>query len=184
MNTLKLGLGLVAFIAVGVLGGCSSPQAPDVSDNIHKTLDQQPNLKDVSVKDDRQNGVVTLGGTVANDSDKAQAETIAKQMAGGQIVSNQIAVRPPNDSTAKTVESDTDGGIKKNLDAALAQNHLKDVVKYDVDKGVVTLKGDVNSAAQRSQAEKIAASVPNVTQVVNELQLKHTKATTTKPAGL
>lgn len=95
MKAFTYSLGLLAFSAAVFLGACSSPQAPDVSSNIHNALNQQANLKDVSVKDDRTNGVVTLGGSVPSDADKAQAESIAKSMAGGQIVSDEIAVRPP-----------------------------------------------------------------------------------------
>jgi osmotically-inducible protein OsmY len=73
-------------------------------------------LKDVSVSQDRDKGVVTLTATTASDSDKAQAESIAKSIAGSQVVANEIAVRPPHDaSTAKKVESDTDSAIDKNL---------------------------------------------------------------------
>jgi osmotically-inducible protein OsmY len=37
---------------------------------------------------------------------------------------------------------------------------------------VLTLKGDVDTSDQRQQVEKLAASVPNVQQVVNELDVK------------
>jgi osmotically-inducible protein OsmY len=37
------------------------------------------------------------------------------------------------------------------------------------------LKGDVDTPAQRQQVEKLAASVPNVQQVVNELDVKGAK---------
>ena len=48
-----------------------------------KSLDQA-NLKEVSVSQDRDKGVVTLGGRVATDGDKSQAESLAKSIAGGQ----------------------------------------------------------------------------------------------------
>jgi osmotically-inducible protein OsmY len=54
---------------------------------------------------------------------------------------------------------------------------LKKGITYDVKNGVVTLKGDVNSDARRSQVESVTASVPNVRQVVNEIQVKNRKAT-------
>jgi osmotically-inducible protein OsmY len=50
-------------------------------------------------------------------------------------------------------------------------------VKYGVTTGVVTLTGEVNSQRKRSEAERVASSVPNVQQVVNELQVKDQKAT-------
>jgi osmotically-inducible protein OsmY len=151
-------------------------QSPDVSDSIRKSLDQA-GLKDVSVSQDRDKGVVTLGGHVAADADKSQAESIAKSIATGQVVANQIAVMPPSgESEAKAVNSDLDKAIEKNLDAALIQNKLHKSVKYDVKNSVVTLTGEVNSQSKRAQAEQIASAVPNVKQVVNDLQIKNQKA--------
>lgn len=62
----------------------------------------------------------------------------------------------------------------------LVQHRLKRDVRYDVTNGVVTLKGDVFSQSQRASIEKLAEQVPNVKQVVNELEVKHQKATSTK----
>ncbi len=53
-------------------------------------------------------------------------------------------------------------------------------VSRDRDKGVVTLTGNVISQEVRQQAQTLAASIPNVQQVVNELQVKNQKATGTK----
>ena len=89
----------------------------------------------------------------------------------------QIAVVPPGvESDAKAVNSDLDKGIEENLDAALIQNEMHESVKYDVKNGVVTLTGEVNSQSKRATGEKVASRVPNVQQVVNELQVKGQKA--------
>jgi osmotically-inducible protein OsmY len=137
----------------------------------------QAGLKDVSVSQDREKGVVTLKGSTTSDSDKAQAESIAKSIASSQVVANEIAVRPPGEeSTARKVESDTDKGIEKNLDAALVSAKLDNDVKYSVKNGVITLKGNVNSQAQRKAVQSLAENVPNVKQVVNELKVENQKA--------
>ena len=178
MKSLKQCLTMVMLLAIGGLVGCSrtSKLSPDVSDSIRKSLDQA-GLKAASVTQDRDKGVVTLSGNVAKDADKAQAESIATSIATGQVVSNQIAVVPPGgESAAKAVNSDLDAGIDKNLDAALIQNKLHKGVKYDVKSGVVTLTGEVSSQSKRDQVEKVASAVPNVQQVVNELQVKDQKA--------
>jgi hyperosmotically inducible periplasmic protein len=182
MRKFILPISLFTLLAVGALAGCSSEptKSPDVSDSIRKSLDQA-GLKDVKVSQDRTRGVVTLAGEVPSDMDKSQAQTIANSLAGGQVVADQIAVVPPAaESDAKAVNSDLDKGIEKNLDAALIQNRLNKQVKYDVKSGVVTLTGEVNSQAKRAYAEKVAAAVPNVQQVVNELQVKDQKASATK----
>src|SRR5512146_1416270 len=119
MKTLKLCLSFLALVVIVALVGCSqrATQSPDVSDSIRKSLDQA-GLKDVSVSQDRDKGVVTLGGHVAAEADKSQAESIAKSIAVGQVVANEIAVTPPGaESEAKAVSSDLDQGIEKNLHA-------------------------------------------------------------------
>jgi len=124
---------------------------------------------------------VTLGGHVTAEADKAQAESLAKSIAGEQVIANQIAVTPPGvEGEAKAVNSDLDAGIEKNLDAALITNRVNKGVKFDVKHGVVTLTGEVNSKTQRARAEKVASSVPNVKQVVNELEITNPKATSSK----
>ena len=155
-------------------------KSPDVSASIRTSLDQA-GFKDVSVIQDREKGVVTLNGHVAADGDKAQAESIATSMAGGQVVSDQIAVVPLGaESDARAMNSDLDRGIEQNLDAALIQSKLHDGVKYAVKNHVVTLTGEVDSQSKRQDAENVAASVPNVQQVVNELQVKKQKASSTE----
>src|SRR5512141_2979379 len=179
MKTLKLWLGFLALLVIVALVGCSQTarQSPDVSDSIRRSLDQA-GLKDVSVSQDRDKGVVTLGGHVAADSDKSQAESIARSIAGTQVVSNQIAVLPLGvESEAKTVNSELDKAIEHNLDAALIQEKLHESVKYAVKNHVVTLSGEVDSQSKRARAERVASAVPNVQQVVNELQVKGQKAT-------
>ena len=135
--------------------------------------------KDVSISQDRDKGVVTLGGHVAAEADKSQAESIAKSIAGTEVVANQIAVIPPGGaSEAKSVQLWTwTRGIQNNLDAALIQDGLHDRVKYSVNNHVVTLTGEVNSQSKRAQAETVALAIVNVQQVVNELQVKGQKAT-------
>src|ERR1017187_3531056 len=177
MKKLGLSVAMLTLLAVGILAGCSKTTAsPDVADSIRKSLDQA-GLKSVAVSQDRDKGIVTLSGQVASENDKLQAETLAKSYAGTQVVADQIAVIPVGgEKDAKAVNSDLDKGIEKNLDAALIQNKMHDNVKYEVKNGVVTLTGEVNSEDKRTRAEKVGSGVPNVQQVVNDLQVKNQKA--------
>jgi len=179
MKATKLLVILLTLFEIGAVVGCSrfSSKSPDVSGNIRKSLDQA-GLKDVSVSQDLDKGIVTLGGQVASGDQKAQAESLAKSLAGAQVVADQIAVIPAgSEREAKAMNSDLDQGIEKNLDAALIQNKMHQSVTYSVKSGVVTLNGEVNSRAMRGLAEKVATGVPNVQQVVNNLQIKNQKAT-------
>jgi len=171
---------LIAFAIAATLACSDRQKSPDVTANVRHALDQA-GLNDVSVGQDRDKGVVNLTGKVLSDDDKARAESIARSVAGDQVISNEIAVRPKGDeSTAKKVDSDLDSGIDKNLDAMLVQHRLKDDVRYDVNNGVVTLKGNVASQTQRASVEKLAKQVPNVKEVVNKLDVKDQKATSSR----
>jgi hyperosmotically inducible protein len=178
MKMLKPSLALLTVAVVGTLAGCSttSTKAPDVTGSLRASLDQA-GLKDVSVSQDRDKGVVTLSGNVTNDADKSQAESIAKSAAEFEVVSNQIAVVPTGvESKAREINSDLDKGIESNLDAALVENRLHESVKYAVKNHVVTLTGEVDSQSKRARAENVASAVLNVHQVVNELQVRAQKA--------
>jgi len=177
----KLCAGVLAVALAGLMAGCArTPASPAVSDNIRKQLNQA-NIKNVSVSQDRANGVVTLTGNVPSDDVKAQAESIAKGAAGGQVVADEIAVMPANaPSDTRTLYADLDKGIQSNLDAAMIQNRIPGSIRHSAKNGVVTLTGTVNSENARDQAQQVAAGVPNVQQVINELQIKDQKATSNK----
>ncbi len=180
MKALKPYLSVMVVVVLAALAGCTAAtQSADVSDPIQKSL-KQAGFKDVSVSQDRDKGVVTLSGHVTAPGDKAQAEAIAKSLAGPQVVANQIEVIPPGvESEARKVNADLDKGIEANLDAVLIRERLHDNVKYSVKNLVVTLTGDVDSQEKRAHAQDVAATVPNVHQVVNELQVKAQKASST-----
>ncbi len=182
MKTPKLSVALLTILAFGIMVACTKTdqKSPDVSENVRHALDQA-GLKDVSVSQDRDKGVVTLGGTVGSNDAKSQAESVAKSIAAPQVVANEIAVQPSGgEREAKAVNSDLDKGIEENLDAALIQYKMHDDVKYKVKNGVVTLTGNVNSQRRRDQAGQVATGVPNVQQVVNDVQVKDQKASSSK----
>jgi osmotically-inducible protein OsmY len=166
----------MALVMAGLIG-CSSTKAPDVAGNIRNSL-HQAGLNDVSVSQDRDRGVVTLAGHVPQDADKVRAEQIAKSLASGQVVADSIAVLPSgSESAARSINSDLDKGIENNLDAAFKQAGIKGL-SHNVKNGVVTLKGHLNTPAMRNEADRVASGVPNVQQVVNEIDVKLQRATT------
>jgi osmotically-inducible protein OsmY len=176
LNTFIL---VATMLGAGTIGACSSKPAARLASDIDASLDRA-GLVDVTVSQDSDKGVVTLGGHVPADDQKARAEEIAKSLAGGQVVANQIAVITPGaEGDAKKVNEALDKGIENNLDAALVAQKLKDDVRFAVKNHVVTLSGNVETPEARAHAEQVAASVPYVHQVVNELQVRKQKATST-----
>ena len=94
MKTFTVSLIVGAALASYTLTGCAreSTKLPNVSGAVRQSLDQAA-LKDVSVDQDRDKGVVTLGGHVASEDAKRQAESIAKSVAGAQVVANDGIVQ-------------------------------------------------------------------------------------------
>jgi hyperosmotically inducible protein len=92
-------------------------------------------------------------------------------------------VRPSGaESQAKAVDSNLDSAIEDNFKASLKANkHLDDQsIDYSAKNGTLMLKGSVKTAAQKREAEALAKQVPNVQQVVNEIEVKPGKHSTTQ----
>jgi len=145
----------------------------NVKDAVSKAL-EQADLKDVHVSDDNDKNVTTLTGVVHSPEAKEKAAEVAKSAAPGRIIANEVSVQPVGaESRARSIASNVDDGIEKNFKAAITANGLdKAHIRASAKNGVLTLKGTVDTEAQRQEAQKVASSVPNVAQVVNELQVK------------
>lgn len=139
-----------------------------------KTALEQADLKDVSVSEDTDKNTITLGGTLHSEDAKQRAMDVAKANAGTRIVANEVSVQPVGlESEAKKEASNLDDGIESNYKAALIEKGLdKQDISFSVKNGVLKLKGKVKTSVQRSEAEKLAQSIPHVQQVINELAIK------------
>ncbi|MCY3622523.1 MAG: BON domain-containing protein [Gammaproteobacteria bacterium] len=78
------------------------------------------------------------------------------------------------ESTSRTVGEFTDDTtihmiVKRRLIAAEDVRGMR--INVEVDKGIVTLIGKVRSEEERKRALEIAAGVPNVAKVVNQLEV-------------
>jgi hyperosmotically inducible protein len=166
-----------AAILLGTLAvaGChNQPAHLDEKSAVTDSL-KTNNLGDVSVSQDRDKGVMTLTGNVTSDDQKAQAESLVKQAAPDYTVADEIGVRPVGDqSQAGAVASNLDSGIEDNYKASIKANKNLDEqsIHFKAKNGTLVLKGSVRTVAQKKEAESLAKQVPNVQQVVNELEVK------------
>jgi hyperosmotically inducible protein len=171
-----------AAILAGTLAvaGCNhQPSHPDEKAGVTSSLSSNT-LGDISVSQDRDKGVMTLTGNVDSYDRKTEAETLAKQAAPDYTIANEIGVRPAGVNNAGSVASNLDSAIEDNFKAAIkAHNNLDDQSIHCAAKnGTLVLKGTVKTFEQRKEAEGLAKRVPNVQQVVNELEVKPRKHST------
>ena len=161
-----------------VIAGCNKTH-PDEKSAVTTSLNTN-NLNNVSVSQDQEKGVMTLSGNVDNADAKAQAETLAKQAAPDYTIANEIGVRPPQVANAGAVASNLDSAIEDNFKAAIkAHQNLDDQsIHASAKNGTLVIKGSVKTAAQKKEVATLAKQVPNVQQVVNELEVKPGKHST------
>jgi hyperosmotically inducible periplasmic protein len=172
-------IGSAAVAGMLAVAGCNK-QFPDEKTSVTNAMSTN-NLTSVSISQDRQKGVMTLSGNVASDDQKMQAENLAKQAAPDYTIADEIGVQPPGDqSQAKAVTSSLDSAIEDNFKATLkAHRNLEDQsINYEAKNGTLVLKGTVKTERQKDEAAKLAKEVPNVQQVVNEIEVKPTKHST------
>jgi hyperosmotically inducible protein len=124
---------------------------------------------DIDVEVDRAQ--VQLNGFVDSQAQKDRAGEIARSVEGVASVSNNLEVSGGPRSTGEYVD---DKVLFTRVNAALAQNSLTSALTIDVEvnRGVVSLGGHVDSLAQANAAVETAREVSGVTRVVNNLDVR------------
>ncbi|HET9409962.1 MAG TPA: BON domain-containing protein [Candidatus Sulfotelmatobacter sp.] len=173
MNRILLSITLLAGLLLS--SACTNRQADNQSyrDAVSTAL-EQADLKGVTVTEDHDKNTITLGGKLHSDEAKAHAGEVAKSAAPPRTIANEISVQPVGEeSQAKAIDSNLDSAIEKDYKAALISSRLdKQHIRFDAKNGVLTLKGSVQNGTQKQQAQKLAAAIPNVKQVVNEIDVR------------
>lgn len=143
-------------------------------------LDDEVKGRDIDVT--TSNGVVTLTGRVDNEAERRQALALARNTEGVKNVVDRLEIGAGETDTARGPAGKDRIDPVGDLSRPDAWITMKIQSKYFLDsevkgheinvdtvKGVVTLKGSVASAAQKSQAEQLAKDTDGVTRVVNQL---------------
>lgn len=111
-----------------------------------------------------EDGVVRLEGQVDWAFQKNGAGKALEHLLGVKSVINLITLKPRATSSE----------ISRQITSAFTRNAILDAanLKISIDGDKVTLKGTVNSFAEKEQAEHAAWSAPGVMQVESHLQVE------------
>jgi osmotically-inducible protein OsmY len=161
---------------------------------IHSRLDADPQLKaanldvDANVKDN----TVKLSGTVPTEDLRNQAVQTVKAVRPALEITDKIDVKPREISRSEWTEQmasdarerakatgDTIGSSINDawIHAKITSKLIGDTatparkINIDVVNGVVTLRGEVNTTAAKTEAERIAKDTEGVTRVKNILRV-------------
>ena len=117
-------------------------------------------------------GVVTLTGVVGDYSQKVAAARAAHRVRGVLDVAEEIEVRYASPDAV------TDTGLAQAVRHALEWDVLVDDrrIRSTVSEGFVTLEGEVNSLAQREDADRAVRRLKGVRGLLNKITVKPVRA--------
>jgi hyperosmotically inducible periplasmic protein len=173
----------------------------DLEKNVKTKIDSDAQLKAVNIDVDADvaTNQVTLSGTVDSQSLRMKAVELAKSAHAGLLINDKIDVKPREVSRTEYTEEharreresaksygdkigDTldDAWIHTKIVAKLLTNSNTPERKINVDvvNNTVTLRGSVDTAAQKTEAEMVAKNTDGVKNVINQLKVGGTMAKT------
>ncbi len=145
----------------------------DAKARVDKALDNA-NLKDVHTNWDKDANVVHLTGTVKTPADKERADQVAEGAVGtsGRVL-DELKVEGMDEKPV----SDVDKTIGDTLKSRINDDQvLRDrTIHFDVNQGVVTVTGNVRTAAEKAKVSELVRSTNGVKQMANELKVEPKK---------
>jgi len=142
------------------------------------------NLDSFDINTDVKNGNVVLTGKVENSVDKKLAEELVANIDGVTSVDNKLTVVADSNmhsDMSDDMEEGVEEGTSELTDAKIATviktRLLMDTdisgfdIDVDVENGVVTLTGEVDSDAERDLAVEIAKNASDVKDVESDLRV-------------
>ncbi|HEX6362997.1 MAG TPA: BON domain-containing protein [Albitalea sp.] len=135
--------------------------------DVEAELAWDPSVRSTAIGVAVQDGVVTLTGHLETYAEKHAADRALRRVSGVKAIALELDVR----LSPEHRRSDTD--IAAAAEQALKWNTLVvDRVRVTVDKGWVTLQGEVEWDYQRRSAEKAIRPLMGVVGISNEITLK------------
>jgi len=141
----------------------------ELQKDVQDAIKWEPLLNEAEIGVIVKDGVVTLTGTVDSYSKKTEAEDAAKSVAGVKAVVEKIDVK-----FSSSLGKKDDNEIAREVINAYKWNWRvpSDKVKVRVEKGWVTLEGEVNWNYQKEAAEDAVEDLLGVTGVSNNITIK------------
>ncbi len=174
---------MMGAVAVAMLVTSTPLRASETDDRIETSFKQtyvyKTYLKDDTVKAEAKDGVVTLSGTVSEESHKALAQETVASLPGVTRVDNKLATK----AEAAAANADTWIGRKVSLTLLFHSNVNATKTDVNVKDGVVTLKGEAASQAQKDLTAEYAKDIEGVKEVKNEMTVAATPEPAERTAG-
>jgi osmotically-inducible protein OsmY len=138
-----------------------------IRQNVLDELDFEPSVNATNIGVGVHAGVVTLSGYVSSYAEKVAAERAARRVRGVRAIAEEIQVRLPSD---KKVADDQIA--KRAVDILRWRIGVPaDRIDVKVERGIVTLSGEVEWRYQREEADEAIHHLGGVVQVINLIRV-------------
>jgi osmotically-inducible protein OsmY len=156
----------VALLALGLPAYAASKMDNRIESSIKNTYVFKTYLKGDDIKVQSVNGAVTLTGTVSEESHKSLAQETASGVSGVQSVDNKLEVK------GDRPEYNSDAWLTTKVKTLfLFKRHVSAMTEVSTKDGMVTLKGEADSQAQKDLTTEYAKDVEGVKGVNNEMTI-------------
>jgi len=135
-------------------------------------------LKNDDIKIHSSDGAVTLTGIVSEESHKSMALETVASLPGVKSVDNKLEVK--GESPAKNSDAWLTTKVKSTL---LFHRSVSGMTEVNTKGGIVTLRGDADSQAQKDLTTEYVTDVEGVKGVNNEMTVSKSSKKTTRTAG-
>jgi hyperosmotically inducible protein len=169
---------LSIMLAAAAMLAFSVPVHAAKMDSVIETSAKQSNvfktyLKDDDIKINSKDGVVTLTGTVSEESHKSLAEETVAGLPDVKSVDNKLEVKGPGEKSDAWL-------LTKVKTTLLFHRSVSAKTEVDVKDGIVTLRGDADNQAQKELTTEYVKDIDGVKDVKNEMTVaKSSKETRT-----
>jgi hyperosmotically inducible periplasmic protein len=169
----------ILILAVVILSVTSMPTyASKTDDRIESSAREtyvfRTYLKDDDITIQSRDGAVTLTGTVSEESHKLLAQETVAGLKGFKSVDNKLEIKNP----APTTNSDMWLSAKVKTTLLFHQSVSASKTEVDVKDGIVTLRGEAESEAQKELATEYSRDIEGVKDVKNEMTVSGSSKTT------
>jgi len=161
---------ILMFAVTMLLGACTQMNGSDTDSRIEAsardTYVYRTYLEDDRITFEAEDGIVTLTGTVAEESHKSLAQGTVEGLPGVKRVENRLEV------DGEKTEGNSDRWLKAKVKTSLwFHRSVSSGTAVDVNEGVVTLRGTASSQAQKDLTTEYAEDIEGVTGVNNEMTI-------------
>ncbi|WP_211958897.1 BON domain-containing protein, partial [Cupriavidus numazuensis] len=134
--------------------------------DVTEELDWDPAIDAAAIGVEVREGVVTLSGHLPSYAEKLAAEHAAEKVSGVRAVVVNLDVRPTGEFSDEAIGSAARDALQWHVHVPA------DAIKLRVEKGRVTLTGEVEWGYQRKLAERTVSQLRGVTGVTNQVKMR------------